>query len=283
MSQKKKILVTGANGQLGQSLYQYIPPESHEFVLTNKNQLDITKPEQIQAFFDNNHFDYCLNLAAYTNVEKAESEPEDAFLINAKAPSSLARICSKNKCTLIHISTDYVFDGKRKMPYLETDLPNPINIYGKSKWEGEKNIVEQADHYYIIRTSWLYSNKGNNFYNTILRLSKEKKELKIVSDQTGTPTLTYDLIDFIFWLMQKKPEYGIYHFSNEGETSWYDFAKKIVELHGLPVEVLPVFSNEFHTKAKRPTYSVLSKSKIKKLSYIPRKWDEALYSFIKTK
>ncbi len=275
MNQKKKILVTGANGQLGQSL-QAMSNEKYDFVFASRKDLDITDVNSLKNRFKKYSFDHCLNFAAYTQVDQAEIEPEKAFLINTEAVGKLAEICNKNHCTFFHISTDYVFDGNKKLPYKETDSANPINIYGQSKWEGEKKIIKNTDRYYIIRTSWLFSDKGNNFYKTILRLVMERDKLSIVSDQTGSPTLTYDLLDFIFWLIEHKPDYGIYHFSNEGQTTWFEFAKKIIEGKKLKTQIIPVSTEEFNRQAKRPFYSVLDKSKIKKLSYFPHQWEEAL-------
>ncbi len=279
---KQTILVTGADGQLGKTLQQKTSGQK-QFFFTNKETLDITDNDSIKNLFNKHKFKYCINFAAYTNVEKAETNSEQAFLINEKAVANIAMTCKEFDCKLIHISTDYVFDGKKINPYTETDMTSPLNVYGKSKLAGEKVVLDIMKEYFIIRTSWLYSEFKTNFYKTILRISESNQELKIINDQYGTPTYTGDLIDFILFIIDNKEKpYGIYHFSNEGKATWFDFASKIIKYNKLSNKVLPIESQEFVTKAKRPNNSVLSKEKIKKtFNFTPRNWDEALFLMIK--
>lgn len=265
-----KLLVTGAYGQLGNELKELAPgfPE-WQFIFTDVDTLDITDENSVQAFFEKNQPGIVINCAAYTAVDKAESEIETALKVNAKAPGLLAKAAKMHGSQIIHISTDYVFDGEAYLPYSETDLVNPTGVYGKTKLEGEQNCMIGNRDALIIRTSWLYSAFGNNFVKTMLRLGKEKKELNVVFDQVGTPTYASDLAGAILSIIEiseKEPEKfapGIYHYSNEGVASWYDFAKAVFEISGLKCKVNPVLSEEFPTPAKRPHFSVLNKSKIR--------------------
>lgn len=261
-----KILVTGSNGQLGKSLRDtsLVFPE-YDWHFKSSNDLDITDKEEIHRIFEKEKFDYCINCAAYTAVDKAEVDKDQAFLVNTKALEYLAQDCKKFNCVLIHVSTDFVFDGLKKSPYTELDKTNPINEYGKSKLKGEENVKRFCSKYYIIRTSWVYSNYGNNFLKTMLKLEKEKKQLNIVNDQFGTPTYAGDIVNAIMSIIQSKTcNYGIYHYSNEGETNWFGFAQAIFNFIGSKIEIKPVGSNEYVTAAERPKNSVLSKDKIKK-------------------
>ncbi len=276
---KKEILVTGAGGQLGTTLQHKIKNPSI-FDFKNKTSLDISDIKQVRQAFESNKYKYCLNFGAYTNVEKAEDEPEKAILINEKAVENLAKVCDENNCILIHISTDYVFDGTKNLPYTENDNTNPLNVYGLSKLKGEIAIQNTIKKYFIIRTSWLYSEFKANFYKTILRIATTNPELKVINDQYGTPTYAGDLIDFILFLIDNnKQDFGLYHFSNEGETTWYEFAVNILKKHHLNNKILPVTSKTFPTKAARPKYSVLDKSKIKNtFDYIIPDWKTSLNS-----
>ncbi len=262
-----RILVTGSQGQLGrciQDVARNNPKE--EFVFTDYQELDITQAEKVTDFFANGTFDYCINCAAYTAVDKAENEPEQAFKINAEGPKNLAEACQFFGCRLIHISTDFVFDGTKTNPYTEEDIPNPLNVYGKSKLQGECYVKEKMKDYFIIRTSWVYSEYGSNFLKTMLRLGKERKELKVVNDQLGSPTYAADLAAFIVFLIKnKRKEYGMYHYSNQGSISWYDFAKTILKLKSSSCEVLPVSTAEYPTVAVRPCYSVMDNTKVKNI------------------
>src|SRR5690606_5979781 len=226
----KKILVTGANGQLGRCIKDAATDfPDLEFLFVSKEELDIENANLLKEYFTKNLFDYCINTAAYTNVEKAEGEAEKAFAINAEAVKNLALTCKENDVVLLHISTDYVFDGKKKSTYVETDITNPINVYGASKLKGEQYIQEIGNKFYIFRTSWLYSQYGHNFLKTILKYSQEGKPLTITTEQTGTPTNANDLARMILQVIeQDKADYGVYHYSNAGETTWYGFAAEIL-------------------------------------------------------
>ncbi len=265
-----KILITGAYGQLGNELNvlssQY--PE-WQFLFTDADTLDITDSKAVELFFQTHLPGVVINCAAYTAVDKAETDTETARKINALAPEILAKYSKKCRAKFIHISTDYVFDGNACTPMKETDTENPASVYGATKWEGEKLAQAENPGMIIIRTSWLYSTFGNNFVKTMLRFGKEKGRLNVVFDQVGSPTYAADLAEAILIIVaasEKTPEKfvpGIYHFSDEGVASWYDFAKAIFEISGVNCVVNPVLTAEFPTSAKRPCYSVMDKSKIK--------------------
>ena len=288
MNQKRtKILITGAESQLGKTL-RMLPDfnENFNFVFKNKYTLDISNKKKLKNFFKENSFDYCFNFAAYTNVTQAESDKKKCFEVNVKGVANLAKAAKKHDFTLVHISTDYVFDGFKEKPYLETDEPNPLNVYGESKLLGEQIIEQYLKKYIIVRTSWLYSRFNKNFVKTILNLSKSKQKLKLINDQTGTPTYADDLIKFILFLTEtiennpKKNYFGLYHFSNRGKTTWYDFGKKILEYAGIEKVIKPIDTSRFNSTVKRPAYSVLSKSSIKDIfEYKPRKWETALKDY----
>lgn len=259
------ILVTGANGQLGETIKDLYSKNNWgiEFSFITKADLDITNQSQVKTFFNKQKFDYCINCAAYTNVEQAEKTPKIAIKVNAEGVKNLAESCKEHNTTLIHISTDYVFDGKKKSPYLETDKPNPINEYGKSKLLGEQHIKNILQSYFIIRTSWLYSKKyGKNFYRFILTKAKTEKELSITTEQVGCPTDTVNLSAYIISLiLQKSTDFGVYHFSDNNPMTWYDFAKSILVENNLNCITKLVKADNYRTFAKRPKYSVLLKSK----------------------
>lgn len=275
------VLVTGASGQLGQSL-QFIAPHYPEvqFIFASSQDLDITDEGKVFSFFEKNKIDFCINTAAYTAVDKAESDEEKAYLVNVVGPKNLAIVSQKNNATLIHISTDFVFDGSASIPYSEENTTNPIGVYGQTKLEGEKEVASNCDKYFIIRTSWVYSQFGNNFMKTMLRLSQDRTELNVVSDQIGTPTNAVDLAKAILKMIsnsQQLANYGIYNFSNEGQCSWYDFAKEILKINNVNINVNPIPTEAYPTPAKRPKYSVLDKSKIKStFGIIIKNWQEAL-------
>ncbi|EKF54451.1 dTDP-4-dehydrorhamnose reductase [Galbibacter marinus] len=258
-SEKKTILVTGANGQLGMTFRKHEKDyQDLNFVFMDAKALDIKNQKAVDRVFEQVKPDYCINCAAYTNVEKAEKEPEKAFLVNAVAVEFLAMACKAQSCILIHISTDYVFDGEKTTPYTTTDTPNPINVYGASKLQGEHNIKKFLSQYFIIRTSWLYSREfGKNFYRTILQKAQTEKELHIVDNQAGCPTDAENLKGYILDLiMNRSDNYGIHHFSDKEVMSWYDFAKLILEENNIQNTIL-IKNNSYKTKAKRPVYSVL--------------------------
>ena len=280
----KKVLVTGANGQLGRCIQDAASRFSDlEFVFVSKEELDIQSSAQVEAIFQKYNFDYCINTAAYTNVEKAESEEEKAFAINAEAVQNLASVCKTNDIVLFHISTDYVFDGKKRSPYLETDATNPINIYGASKLKGEQNIQEITEKYFIFRTSWLYSQYGHNFVKTILKYAEEGKPLTITTEQTGTPTNANDLAEVILNVIQQESkQYGIYHYSNAGETTWYGFAEEILRQHSLLNKTNLVKTKHYTTFAARPQYSVLDNGRVCNILYTKQiEWHQSLISVLK--
>lgn len=267
-----KILVTGANGQLGSEIRKRSARFSGlEFVFTDINELDITNFEAVDTFCQQEKPDFLVNCAAYTAVDVAETDEELAELLNTKVPAYLGKIGKQHNCKVIHISTDYVFDGANCQPYVETDLVDPDSVYGKTKLNGEIALLKEDASSIIIRTSWLYSASGNNFVKTMIRLGLERDELKVVYDQVGTPTYAGDLASAILTIISKTAndehcwKAGIYHYSNEGVCSWYDFAKAIHEMYGISCNVHPIGTDEYPTPAKRPAYTVLNKSKIKRI------------------
>lgn len=258
-SEKKTILVTGANGQLGMTFRKYEEQcPDFNFVFMDAKTMDITDFQIVKSAFEEIKPNYCINCAAYTNVEKAEVEPEKAFLSNAEAVLNLAKVCKEQHTVLLHISTDYIFDGQKRTPYTVKDIPNPINVYGASKLKGELYIQEILKEYFIIRTSWLYSKEfGKNFYRTILALAKEKGELSITNAQIGCPTDAVNLARFVLDLIiSNNDNYGIHHFSDKKIMTWYDFAKVILAENNIQNTTL-IKDNSYKTKAKRPVYSVL--------------------------
>lgn len=261
----KKILVTGSNGQLGSELRMLSSDFSNfEFVFTDRSQLSLENSETIKAFLNTIQPDFIINCAAYTAVDKAESEPELADLINHKAVEELAKWSFSNQIKLIHVSTDYVFDGTSAIPLKENDVTNPQNEYGKTKLKGEQAALRENPDTIIIRTSWVYSEFGNNFVKTMLRLMAERDALNVVEDQIGSPTYAKDLAQAILDIVSNDNwQGGIYNYSNEGEISWFDFAVAIKEIAGLDCAVSGIPSSQFPTPAKRPAYSLLDKSKIK--------------------
>ena len=286
------VLVTGSNGQLGKSLQFIAPnyPDIH-FVFCSSTDLDISNVENCQAVFSKIQPNYCINAAAYTAVDKAESEAEKAHLINVIGPKNLAAVCKQYSTVLLHVSTDFVFDGDfskfslraQSRGYSENDIPNPTGVYGQTKLEGEKVIQATFDNYYIIRTSWVYSQFGNNFMKTMLRLASERDSISVVNDQIGTPTNAVDLAEALIQIIltdkrqATSDNFGVYNFSNEGQCSWYDFAKEIFEINNKNIDLKPIPTLSFPTPAKRPKFSVLDKSKIKQVFGIGIKsWEERL-------
>lgn len=262
---KKKILVTGANGQLGKTIEELYEKNSFDmdFHYMSKEDLDITDKNRLELFFKNNTFDFCINCAAYTNVDQAEKTPTKAYAVNTHGVKNLAEVCKISNTALIHISTDYVFDGEKKTPYSTLEKTNPINVYGKSKLLGEYHIRNLLDKFFIIRTSWLYSKKyGNNFYRNILKWANEGRDLKITTEQIGCPTNTVNLSNFIIDIINNNSQdYGVYHFSDSEIMTWYDFGRKILEENKMLCKVKLAKVEKYNTFARRPKYSVL---KIKK-------------------
>ncbi len=274
------ILVTGSNGQLGNELRCIAGNyPAYGFLFTDVNELDITNATEVLFFFNQYKPSFCINCAAYTAVDKAESDMEKAFLLNADAAANLANAASKFKTKLIHISTDFVFDGRKSKPYLEDDLTAPLNIYGKSKLRGEEMCLTENHETLILRTSWLYSPFGNNFVKTMQRLGKEKTEIGVIYDQVGTPTYAHDLANAIMEIITGKHSdtSGIFHFSNEGICSWYDFAVAVMTLSDLNCRVKPIETMDYPTPAKRGHFTVMNKKKIKEAFgiSIPH-WQESL-------
>jgi len=262
-----KILVTGSHGQLG-SEFRFLHHSSpHEFKFTDSNALDITNLEALKRFFDQNTVDVILNCAAYTAVDKAEDQKELAFAVNREGVSNLVNICQKHDIKLIHFSTDYVFNGKTVRPYNESDVVNPLGVYGASKLAGEQLILNSGISALIIRTSWLYAEYGKNFVKTMMALGRERESLSIVYDQIGTPTNARDLAEACLVCIEKIKNWSgdrkLYHYSNEGVTSWYDFALSIFELYQISCKVDPILSQDYPVKAPRPAYSVLNKRQFK--------------------
>ena len=300
------VLVTGANGQLGQAI-QSISKNHKEidFVFCSSSELDITNLENCQVVFDEFQPQFCINAAAYTAVDKAESEPAKAFDINANGAENLAITCKKFNTILIHISTDFVFDAyfsegiayydrelrlplKSNLGLTETDVPFPSGVYGLTKLQGEQAIQANWDKHFIIRTSWVYSQFGNNFMKTMLRLASERDRLSVVADQIGTPTNAVDLAEVLIKIIESchaelisASNYGIYNFSNQGQCSWYDFAKEIFHQKGVSIVLKPIPTSAYPTPAKRPAYSVLDKTKIKRTFGVEiKEWQTSLATCI---
>lgn len=284
----KNVLVTGADGQLGQAIRNKASRyPAFNFLFTDIDTLDITNREKVDAFFAQNRIQVIINTAAYTAVDKAEEETGKAYLLNAESLRYLGNAAALHRCRFIHISTDYVFAGNKFIPYVETDGTHPFSAYGRTKLAGEVILQETYPNALILRTSWLYSEHGNNFLKTMLRLGKEKEEIGVVFDQVGTPTYAGDLADAVFSILERdnKGDFvpGIFHYSNEGVCSWYDFARKIMETAGLRCNVLPIETSDYAQKAKRPHYSVLNKRKIKQTYNISiPHWEDSLKKVMNT-
>ncbi|MFC0878236.1 dTDP-4-dehydrorhamnose reductase [Saccharicrinis sp. FJH2] len=267
-----KILVTGSNGQLGSEFKNRVSDfKKWKFVFTDVAELNITSPDAIDNYIKKQGpFNYLINCAAYTAVDKAEDEPEKAKLLNSDAPGFLAKACNKNDIKLIHVSTDYVFEGKNYLPYTENDETKPNSEYGKTKLNGELQVLMYNPQSIIIRTSWLYSRFGHNFVKVMQKLGSERDKISVVFDQIGTPTHAYDLADAVLAILSasenNKQDWikGVYHFSNEGVCSWYDFASEIMKLWNIDCSIEPITSDMYPQKAPRPFYSVMNKTKIKK-------------------
>ena len=259
------ILVTGANGQLGQSIKKVESnyPE-FTFIYQNSQELDITNLDSCKVAFEKYKPQYCINTAAYTAVDKAESESEKAFEVNVNGPKNLAQVCAEYDTVLVHVSTDFIFDGTQTKPYVETDTPNPTSVYGLTKLQGEQAIEKSWAKHYIIRTSWVFSEFGNNFMKTMIRLGNERDSLSVVNDQKGTPTYAPDLAAALLQICKSNNQaYGIYNYSNEGECTWFEFAQEIFNVNNISIDLNPIPTTAYPTPAKRPAYSVLNKEKIK--------------------
>lgn len=286
------ILITGANGQLGRALAEASARRPDwRFHFTDKDSLDITDAEAVNRFFDAHPVDFCINAAAYTAVDRAEREPEQAAAINAKGPRNLANACQERHTALIQISTDYVYHNNQNTPFEEDDDATPQSVYARTKWEGEQAVIHHCNRSLVVRTSWLYAPYGQNFLQTMLRLGREGKSVRVVYDQVGAPTLASDLAGALIVMVQSihegkvSPESwrGIFNYSSEGVASWYDFAKAIFELANIPAQVSPIRSSEYPSEAARPAYSVMSKEKVKTVFQvsIPH-WRESLRNCLQT-
>lgn len=299
------VLVTGANGQLGQAIQSIMGNyPSIDFVFCSSSELNITDKNNCETVFDKYKPKFCINAAAYTAVDKAESEPEKAFAINVTGAQNLAEVCKIHDTILLHVSTDFVFDAKfvngnayydsqLRLPLksnkglTETDVPFPAGIYGLTKLQGEQAIESTWEKHFIIRTSWVYSQFANNFMKTMLRLASERDTLSVVSDQIGTPTNAVDLAEALlsiinFCQTELVEVFGIYNYSNEGQCSWYDFAKEIFNQNNISINLNPIPTTAYPTPAKRPAYSVLDKTKIKQVFGVKIKnWKESLKSVSK--
>lgn len=276
---KKKVIVVGANGQLGRCIQELVEEYfNFDFYFFSSKELDITLKKEVIDVFVQNNFDYCINCAAYTAVDKAELEQEKAFEVNVKGVENIAKACESNDVKLIHISTNFIFDGKANKPYTEESATNPLSVYGRTKLEGENKIINSLKHFMIIRTSWLYSEYSENFVNKMLNLAKTNNEINVVSDQIGSPTYAIDLAKTILTILGVDfNKYGIYNYSNEGTASWYDFAQAVFLYRGIKTKVSPIKSKAFKTTAKRPAYSVLNCSKIKAdYDIIGQNWKQSL-------
>ena len=278
----KKVLVTGGNGQLGQCL-QVISGKNNQFQFTfvNSKQLNVISKESIEARLVDS-YDFCINCAAYTAVDKAEEEQEQANLINHIGAKNLAEVCLENNISLVHVSTDFVFNGQHYLPYVETDTTEALSVYGQTKLDGEKAIQNILPNHFIVRTSWLYSEFGGNFVKSMLNLSKNRDELSIVNNQIGTPTYAMDLAETIVKIITSNTHFGLYHFSNEGTASWYDFAKVIFAKSNVAIKVNPIPASSYPTPATRPHFSVMDKAKISKAFnlQVPY-WQESLDKCLK--
>jgi len=273
-----RVLVTGANGQLGSCIKQQsLEHPEIDFRFLGSSELNIIDPQNIKAVFSES-FDYCINCAAYTQVDNAENNNHLAHAINENGVKELAKLCHNHNVILIHISTDFVFDGQKRSAYTETDHTNPLGVYGLSKLKGEQAIERLMTQYFILRTSWLYSEHGNNFVKTMLRLAKERDSISVVNDQIGSPTYAMDLAKTIVKLISSKSNaYGLYHYSNRGQISWFDFASKVFEFKGISISLKPIKTTDFPTLAERPKFSVLDTTKIEnKINVEINDWEESL-------
>lgn len=280
-----KILVTGAGGMLGHEVVQTLEMQGHEVwgtdVASTAEKLDITKPDQIRYAIASFRPEWIVNCAAYTNVDGAEEHEDTAILLNAKGPEMLSRACRRHSVKLLHISTDYVFDGEKETPYSEDDPPGPINVYGVSKLAGENAVRHQMAEYLIVRTQWLIGHHGRNFISTILAAAQVKETLQVVNDQWGSPTFAPDLAKALAHLMEIDAR-GIFHVCNRGKTTWYDLASKAIEFVGLGTKVVPVATSEYPRPARRPRYSILSTTKFtEKTGKVMPLWQASLGNHIR--
>ena len=278
-----RILVTGANGQLGQEFKNNVSNSNHEFFFKDVNELDITKKKEILNYVTIYKIQLIINCAAYTNVNESETYKNLAIKVNSNAVKNLIEVCEEKKLKMIHFSTDYVYNSNNMTPIREDSNINPVNYYGISKREGEKIIEKSSSNSIIIRTSWLYSKYGINFVKTMIKKGENEKKVYVINDQFGCPTYSKDLVECTLSMIDSNNfnKNKTYNFSNEGYTNWYEFTKKIFELKRIKCEVIPVESNQYKNIAIRPKFSITDKSRIKDIFNISiRRWDEALEEFI---
>lgn len=275
-----KVLVTGANGQLGYDVIMRLKSEGIDHLGTVRESLDILNKEQVKYVIYNYKPDVVIHCAAYTMVDKAEDENDMCYSVNVLGTKHVAEACKEIGAKMVYISTDYVFDGEGDQPFEVTDKPNPLNHYGKTKFEGELEVQNILDKYFIIRISWVFGIHGNNFVKTMLKLGKTRGEISVVADQVGSPTYTYDLAALLVEMI-KTDRFGIYHATNEGYCSWYDFAREIFKQQGLTVNVLPINTEQYPTRAKRPRNSMISKNMLSENGFQKlQDWPSALADFL---
>lgn len=275
----KTYLITGCNGQLGHALNELLEGNK-DIVVKNTDvaDLDICSPDAVHKMVADVKPDVIINCAAHTAVDRCETDKDNAYNINANGPKNLAAAAEKNGASIVQVSTDYVFDGDSEKPYYEEDAVNPQSVYGTTKLAGEEEVAKATDRYYIVRTAWLYG-EGKNFVRTMLNLAKTNSRITVVNDQFGSPTSALELARAILYILEKE-EYGVYHATCEGVTSWYDFACRIFKEAGVEVEVAPVSSEEYKAAAKRPKYSVLEDAHLKRIGYTMKNWEEALVEYL---
>lgn len=277
----KRVLVTGINGQLGYDVIKELDKRGYISIGVDKEKMDLTDLSNINSFIKDSNVDAIIHCAAYTAVDLAEDNKELCEIVNSLSVKEIANVCKELDIPLVYISTDYVFDGSKDEEYTENDIENPINVYGKTKLDGENYVKEILDKYYIVRISWVFGENGKNFINTMLRLSKEHKELNIIDDQIGSPTYTKDLAPLLADMLETD-RYGLYHATNEGFCSWYEFAKEIFKIKNIDIKVNPISTKDYPTKARRPLNSKMSKQKLIDKGFIPlRNWKEAVKDYLK--
>ena len=275
-----KVLVTGVKGQLGYDVVKDLKKRGHEPIGVDREEMDLMNNDAIREFIMNTRPEAIIHCAAYTAVDKAEEEVEVCYQVNAEATKVIAECAKELDITLIYISTDYVFDGTKEGEYVETDVPNPINVYGASKLLGEQYVQQLLEKYYIVRISWVFGENGNNFIKTMRRLGSERDELNIIHDQVGSPTYTADLAPLLVDMMETN-NYGIYHATNEGTCSWFEFANEIFKQSNIEVKTNPITTDQYPTAAKRPMNSRMSKDKLTEFGFaLLPSWEEALNNYL---
>ncbi len=275
-----KVLVTGANGQLGFDVVKRLESEGIEFLGTDRESLDITNEEQVTRVISDYNPDVVVHCAAYTTVDKAEDEKELCYMVNVLGTRYIAKACKDINAKMLYISTDYVFDGEGDQPFEVTDKPNPINYYGQTKYEGELEVQKLVVKYFIVRISWVFGSNGTNFVKTMLKLGKERDEISVVADQVGSPTYTYDLAMLLVDMINTE-RYGIFHATNEGYCSWYEFACEIFRQAGIDVKVNPIMTEDYPTKAKRPKNSRLSKIELNRVFHLKLPtWEKSVKNYV---